>query len=584
MADALLSAVVNTILDNINSLWLQEFGITGGLKTELESLQSTLTTIQAVLLDAEEKQWTSEAIKNWLRKLKDAAYDVDDRESKSQSCLVDGTNLEFLNLFEEEDEQYEDKEKIVNVLFNTRLRDENDLSIYAICGMGGLGKTTLIQLVYNDERVERAFDLRIWVCVSDSFEVIRLTRAIIESIDVSSCEIKELDPLQRHLQERLMRKRFLLILDDVWSESSAKWESLRNPLMSGANGSTVIVTTRIEKVAHIMATPILPIYHLGYLPEHDSWLLFKQRAFQRESEGNNMKLERIGKQIVKKCGGVPLAVKALGSMLRLKRKESEWLSVKESEIWELSDDGSSILPALRLSYDNLPPYLRQCFAYCCIFPKDTKMDKSWLIELWIANGFVPPRGQRELCEIGDEIFNELSWRSFFQDVKEHHDGTITCKMHDLIHDLAISIMRFECYMFDIIKCVDISHCHSLKQTPPEISCLAHLLELSIFIVRKDRGCGIGELKELNLGNELCIKELVNVEGSTEAKSANLMRKLNLKSLSLIWGKNAGEFPDNEEEVLSSLQPHSNLLYLQICGYQGLVLAAWMIEGYRVSRH
>ncbi|OMO73332.1 hypothetical protein COLO4_27156 [Corchorus olitorius] len=78
MADALLSAVVNTILDNINSLWIQEFGITGGLKTELESLQSTLTTIQAVLLDAEEKQWTSEAIKNWLRKLKDTAYDVDD--------------------------------------------------------------------------------------------------------------------------------------------------------------------------------------------------------------------------------------------------------------------------------------------------------------------------------------------------------------------------------------------------------------------------------------------------------------------------------------------------------------------------
>ncbi|KAE8695200.1 hypothetical protein F3Y22_tig00110730pilonHSYRG00048 [Hibiscus syriacus] len=163
----------------------------------------------------------------------------------------------------------------------------------------------------------------------------------------------------------------------------------------------------------------------------------------------------IGKQIVQKCGGVPLALKALGSMLRFKHRESE--------IWELQDDGGGILPVLRLRYDNLPSYSRQCFAYCSIFPKDCEMDKSQLIELWIANGFVPCRGRRDLHEIGYEIFLELTWRSSFQEVREGNDGTVTCKMHDLVYDLAISILRFECYMFGNNECFEslkkIRHLH-----------------------------------------------------------------------------------------------------------------------------
>ncbi|XVF20704.1 hypothetical protein REPUB_Repub12eG0025400 [Reevesia pubescens] len=524
MADALVSTLVTvrTILGTLNSLALREYEIASNLQTELGKLESTLSTIQAVLQDAEQKQWKSEAVNNWLRKLKDVAYDADDildefaakalrwgarknmssqvrdffssqnstvfhfkkahklkqvrqrldavAEEKSKFHLtekvgdveIDEREWRQTSSLVNESEIFgrnEEKENIINVLFTSSI-DQNDLSIFAICGMGGLGKTTLAQLVFNGEMVEKAFDIRIWVCVSDDFEVKRLTEAIIESIDGSPSKIQELDPLQQDLQEKLRGKRLLLILDDVWSENYDKWDSLKLPLKSGAKGSMVIVTTRMEKVALTMAT--LPIYHLGYLLEDNAWLLFKQRAFFMKGE-EHKKLEGIGKQIVQKCGGVPLAVKALGSMLRLKHRESDWLSVKESEIWELPDDGSSILPALRLSYDNLPSYLRQCFAYCSIFPKDSEMDKSQLIELWIANGFVPPRGQRELHKIGDDIFLELSWRSFFQDVTEHYDGTVTCKMHDLIHDLAMSIMRFECYMFDNNKSLEfpkkIRHLH-----------------------------------------------------------------------------------------------------------------------------
>lgn len=794
MADVFVSSLVSTILGNLNSLALREFEIASNLETDLQDLESTLSTIQAVLQDAEQKQWRSEAVRNWLRKLKDIAYDADDlldefaakaflwKARKNMSSKVsdffsskNSTVFTFkkahelkqirqrLDAVAEEKNKFhltekvgdleiderewrltsslvneseifgrsEDKENVISGLFGSSL-DQNGLSIYAICGMGGLGKTTLAQLVFNDERVERGFGLRIWVCVSDAFEVRRLIKAVIECIDGSPCEIMELDPLQRYLQEKLRGKQFLLVLDDVWNENYEMWDGFRNSLKVGAKGSVVIVTTRIKKVALIMAT--LPIYHLDYLSDENSWLLFKQRSFLMESEEGYTRLERIGKQIVQKCGGLPLAVKALGSMLRLKRRESDWLSVKESEIWELPDDGGGILPALRLSYDNLPSYLRQCFVYCSIFPKDCQMDKSQLIELWMANGFVPSRGRRELREIGDEIFLELTWRSFFQDVTEDHDGTVTCKMHDLVHDLAISITRFEFYMYDnnqsigspkqirhlhipiqpmspssrfqrilagrpcnllkscssvrslilggigltefncpplkhvraldcnmyempkslgkmvhlrylnirrhgsicikripnsfcnlvhltylnlsysgikrlpqyancllnlqimklsrcyflcelpqgmqhmrSLKCVDISHCRSLEQTPPGIGHLTQLVELSIFIVRKDHGCGIGELKELDLAKELSLKELHNVTGSTEAKSANLIRKQNLRSLSLIWGKQAGEFPDNEEEVLSSLQPHYNLEYFRISCYQGLRLPSWLID-------
>ncbi|KAL0310404.1 UNVERIFIED_CONTAM: putative disease resistance protein RGA1 [Sesamum calycinum] len=163
----------------------------------------------------------------------------------------------------------------------------------------------------------------------------------------------------------------------------------------------------------------------------------------------------IGKMIVKKCGGVPLAIKALGSLMRFKSHESEWLAIKESEIWQLSDDENDIFPALRLSYYNLAPQMRQCFAYCCLFPKDHVMKEKQLIQLWMANGFVPSQDQNDLYFSGHLIFKELVWRSFLQDVEINSKGDVTCKMHDLMHDLALSIMKHETCIPEHGKVMDI---------------------------------------------------------------------------------------------------------------------------------
>ncbi|KAK8626944.1 hypothetical protein V6N13_134573 [Hibiscus sabdariffa] len=502
MADALVSALVSTILNNLDSLFREEVGLAGSLKTDLENLQSTFTTIQAVLHDAEQKQWKNEAVKNWLRKLEQAAYDLEDvlddfqseareRGSKvstffslqnpllfrssmarrvkaarekvdaiaeerikfhlevggGEAVIKGNKDRETSSLVDESEVigRADEKGEMVSMILSNATHCDG-LSVYAICGMGGLGKTTIAQLVYNDQNVARAFDLRVWVCVSDDFDVKRLTKAIVESIEGKSCDIQDLDPLQRRLVEQLVGKRFLIVLDDVWNEFHEEWDRLKQALQSGRSGSTIIVTTRLEKVADMMAT--VPFRRLGCLTDGDSWSLFKQRAFGMGTNEGNANLETIGRRIVQRCGGVPLAIKAVGSILRSKSQESEWLNVRDSEIWDLEDEASRILAVLRLSYEHLPSYMKQCFSFCSIFPKDHVMKKDELIGLWMANGFIPSRGQLDLHDMGCEIFSELTRRSFFQEINEDVRGTVTCKMHDLIHDVATSIKGYECCVIE----------------------------------------------------------------------------------------------------------------------------------------
>eukprot|EP00257_Ricinus_communis_P022835 XP_015582682.2 disease resistance protein RGA2-like isoform X1 [Ricinus communis] len=334
----------------------------------------------------------------------------------------------------------QDKEKVIDSLVD-QISDADDVSVYPIIGMGGLGKTTLAQLVYNDERVKRHFDLRIWVCVSGEFDVRRLVKTIIESASGNACPCLDLDPLQRQLQEILSGKRYLIVLDHVWNGDQDKWDRLKFVLACGSKGSSIIVTTRMEKVASVMGT--LPAHNLSGLSEADCWLLFKERAFECRRE-EHPSIICIGHEIVKKCGGVPLAAKALGSLMRYKNGENEWLSVKESEIWDLPQDECSIMPALRLSYSNLPLKLRKCFVYCAIFPKDCVIHKEDIILLWMANGFISSTRREEPEDVGNEICSELCWRSLFQDVEKDKLGSIKrFKMHDLIHDLAHSVMEDE---------------------------------------------------------------------------------------------------------------------------------------------
>ncbi|XP_024935130.3 disease resistance protein RGA2 [Ziziphus jujuba] len=340
----------------------------------------------------------------------------------------------------------EDKDKIVQFLVENS-RSSKDLSVYPIVGMGGLGKTTLARLVFNDKRVGENFEMKIWVCVSEDFDEKRLIKAMIESATTNICDDMGMDPLQKRLQSILGTKRFLLVLDDVWNHNRELWEGLRNVLACGSNGSSIVVTTRLIKVASIMGTT--PMHRLSRLPEDDCWSVFKHSAFLNERE-ERPNLVKIGKEIVRKCKGNPLAAKTLGSLLQFESEEKKWLSVMESELWNLPQEETHILPALRLSYLHLPIDLRRCFAFCAIFPKDFKIEKVRLIHLWIANDLISSKGKMEVEEIGNDIFKELYWRSFFQ--KEYHIDRFT--MHDLVHDLAQYIMKDEVLHVSEIDCPD----------------------------------------------------------------------------------------------------------------------------------
>ncbi|KAF9664152.1 hypothetical protein SADUNF_Sadunf17G0126400 [Salix dunnii] len=493
--------------------------------------------------------------------------------------------------------------------------------------------------------------------LDDDFDIKRLTRAIIESIDGGSCDLQELDPLQHRLQQKLTGNFFLLVLDDVWDDYCDKWSKLKEILRCGATGSAVIVITHIMVVAYKMATTF--VHHIKRLSEEDSWDLFQQLALGMRRKEECVQLEAIGVSIVKKCGGVPLALKALGNLMRLKNNEDQWIVVKESQIWDLREEAGEILPALRLSYTHLSPHSKQCFAFCSIFPKDRMMRREKLVALWMANGFICCKRLMDLHVKGIEIFNELVGRSFLQEVQDDGFGNVRCKMHDLMHDLAQSMRSTKCFFIkgnaeflncervryvgaywklsyapkekdiksrslrsillstdiypspecdDVLLCcftqqkhlraldigitslqnlqtLDLRNCYKLIQLPKGMGQLMCLRKLTVFIVGKKEGRGIEELERVNnLASELSITDLDNVKNLTDARSANLMLKTTLLSLTLSWHENGRpnsitSIPNNEvEEVLGVLQPPSNLKKLTLIGYCGSKFPSnWMMN-------
>ncbi|CAN6576059.1 unnamed protein product [Malus baccata var. baccata] len=353
-----------------------------------------------------------------------------------------------------------EKEGIVDRLIE---QVDDHVSVIPVVGMGGLGKTTLAKLVYNDTRVIRNFELMIWQYVSVDFDVARLTKEILGSVPGTNISGDlSMNQLQEKLRDALKDKKFLLVLDDVWNEDTYKWGELRDLLVEGAKlGSKILVTTRNVTVASIMGTVPTNI-NLQTLSEEDCMSLFVKCAFKEGEEREHPNLFEIGKDIVRKCGGVPLAVKTLGCQLYSKIDEREWAMIRDSAIWELEElerEGvAHVLPALRLSYTRLSPHLRRCLAYCSLLPSR----REWyngrvLIKIWMANGILESHdhGNLELEDVGELYFKELWERSFFHNVE---DFRLLCKfdMHDLIHDLARSVAQDECFAVDFEGTKEIS--------------------------------------------------------------------------------------------------------------------------------
>ncbi|QHO22219.1 putative disease resistance RPP13-like protein 1 [Arachis hypogaea] len=448
----------------------------------VERLKISLFAAEAVLDDAEYKQLGDDRVRDWLNCLRDAVYDADDfldavltkaaTQKEVRSFLpgfflnrhrkmadnMEGVvaRIEFLvnqkdnlglqkstkdnnlsssssswrettclmegNIYGRENDQ----QALIKIIND---KSESQLSVIPIVGMGGVGKTTLAKWAYS---VVEGFDLKAWVCISETFDVDEITKKTIEEITKTTCSLGSLNLLQNELQKILSGKKFFIVLDDVWSEDANKWKQFITPFQCGAKGSTILLTTRNQEVASVVQT--CPSCTLNELSEESCWLLFAANACFPESN-RNPTLVDVGRQIVNKCKGLPLAVETLGRMLGGKDDVEEWKAVLRSAIWDFPMKNSKIIPALLISYFQLPPYLKRCFVYCSLFPKDYYFNKDKLILLWMAEDLLrlPKRGE-SLEEVGSQCFEELASRLFF---KPYKFSSKIFLMHDLLHDLAI---------------------------------------------------------------------------------------------------------------------------------------------------
>lgn len=341
------------------------------------------------------------------------------------------------------------------------LKADSDLPlrVIAIYGIAGIGKTTLAQLVFNHfsnsdreevsenpsgslSGVRRHFEKTIWVSLPKVCDTARATKEIIEGITGKLCKLPSLNHLQDCLKKFVKGKKFFLVLDNFWAEAFKFWDNLSLPLLEGAKGSSVLITTQSEEVSRRIAN--LHLVHLQGLQMDDCRKLFSALAFPQEKEGVDQ-LKDIGERIVDRCQGSPLATISLGKLLSSESNVDNWKIILD-EMLVLEDNSTrQILPSLMISYHHLNYQLKQCFTYCSIFPDNFEFDKDQLVRMWIAEGLIQQNGRRPLEAIGSRLFDYLLWMSFFvRSTKPCSSGTI-CKytMPNLIHDLARLLSKTE---------------------------------------------------------------------------------------------------------------------------------------------
>ncbi|TKY49653.1 putative disease resistance RPP13 protein 1 [Spatholobus suberectus] len=594
VGEAFLSAVVEVLLDRIISHEVLDFYRRKKLGISLlKKLRITLLSLQAVLNDTEEKQITNPAVKEWLDELTHAVFDADNLldqiNTEALRCKLEANSLsqdtsdQVLNFFSS---PFNPFQKVIHskiqALFQRleqfalekdilQLKEGVSSSVWhetptssvvdesTIYGRdGGLRKTTLTKLLYNDQDVQEKFDLKAWAYISNDFDVCRVSKTILESVTFRPLDTNNLNILQVELQESLRHRRFLLVLDDIWNGNYVDWNNLMDIFSTGKMGSKIIITTR------------------------------------------------------------------------------------------------DVLPALLLSYHNLPAPLKRCFTYLSIFPKNSQLVKEMVVRLWIAEGLVcQSKSDKTMEEVSDEYFDELVSRSLIH--RGSLSGQANFKMHDLINDLATMISSSYCIRYEDpmsrarvervrhlsynkgkydsfnkfdclyeskglrtfialplrlwwlrsncfarhylsnkvihglvpamrqLRVLSLSHYVNISELPDYLGSLIYLryLDLSNTKIQRlpDQTAGWIEgwraEKFPHLKGKLSILKLQNVVDPSETFQANLKKKEQIEELALEWDCGTTEDTQIERLVLEQLQPPINLKKLTIKFYGGTSFPNWL---------
>ncbi|CAM8991941.1 unnamed protein product [Rhodiola kirilowii] len=317
--------------------------------------------------------------------------------------------------------------------------------VISILGMGGLGKTTLARKLYNS-LMQEYFESYSWVCVSQEYNTRDILLDLIKSMANPTKEVLESmtteASMEAYLRIWLIGRRFLVVIDDVWEREA--WESLERAFPDNNKSSRVIITTRNKHVATLNTAYV---HELRYLQEDESWELFCKKAFPDDNEMIcPPDLELLGKEMVTKCSGLPLAIITLGGLLSTKSQVlCEWEMVRDNLWKELKKDSVHINAVLQLSYKDLPQNLKPCFLYIGMFPEDFEIPISQLIRMWVAEGFIGQEEEGSPEDTAKSYFNELVGRSLIQKKGGEWIHSNTCRVHDLLRDMAIRKAKEMCF-------------------------------------------------------------------------------------------------------------------------------------------
>ncbi|KAJ9160170.1 hypothetical protein P3X46_025595 [Hevea brasiliensis] len=615
MADA----IVTTAIERISNLLIQEAAVLSNVRKEVERLQAELRRMQCFLKYTDCKQDQDEVVRNWVADIREVAYDAEDvidaflltiprREvgfcgliKKSTSMLTKAPQLrdigqqiysirnrigdistsmqtygiKFVGEAEGSSsasemqrrlrriDPYDDDEHVIRLESTTKelldqlMLEDDQRRVVSIVGMGGIGKTTLAKLVYNRFDVKRHFDCLSWAFISQQFSPGDVFSGILREVGAkweNMGSMKEED-LIRTLKDVLKEKRYLVVLDDIWKEEA--WDSLKRAFPKGKKGSKVLFTTRVKEVASYAdprSSPVEP----PFLTNEEGWELLSRTAFPEDiasEQGYAPEFERIGKEIVRKCGGLPLAIAVLGGLLANKSLK-EWEMVQKdinAQFTKLQQRNqyAGVDWILALSYQELPFRLKPCFLYLSQFPEDMEIDKTTLIRMWIAEGFLPQplrgEGDETMEDVGEQFLEELANRCMVQVSERDHTGIgiKKCRMHDLMRDMCVSKAREESFLGVIEHQKDIAASmsksrriavHKIRFVPseecsPRLRSLLYLNPRKEFVFTLDRNQVIFIFKNLKLLRVLNIQNVIPKESYIPREIGDLihLRYLGLRN-------------------------------------------------------